>query len=166
MTAQEAGANLRSGSTRLALLLQWAIVLPTLAGMGISAYLTFVHFSGVPVYCSGAGGCHVVQASEYATLLGAPVALFGFVLYAAILGATFAGIRGSGWPADAAPVLIFGMALSGVGYSGYLTWLEVYRIYAICAWCVTSACLLTAIFLIDSAEMVVSGRWRAEPDEA
>jgi len=163
VTGQEAGPSQRSARARLALLLQWAVVPPTLAGMGVSAYLTFVHFSGVPVYCSGAGGCHVVQSSEYATLLGAPVALFGFVLYAAILGATFAGIRGSGWLADAAPVLIFGMALSGVGYSGYLTWLEIYRIYAICAWCVTSACLLTAILLIDSAQMAVSGRWRAEP---
>jgi uncharacterized membrane protein len=165
VTAREAGANQRSARARLALLLQWAVVIPALAGMGISAYLTFVHFSGVPVYCSGAGGCHVVQASEYATLLGAPVALFGFVLYAAILGATFAGIRGSGWLADAAPVLIFGMALSGVGYSGYLTWLEIYRIYAICAWCVTSACLLTAILLIDSAQMAVSGRWRTDLDD-
>jgi len=161
VTGQQAEAGRRSA--RLALLLQWAVVPPTLAGMGVSAYLTFVHFSGVPVYCSGAGGCHVVQASEYATLLGAPVALLGFVLYAAILGATFVGIRGGGWVADAAPVLIFGMALSGVGYSGYLTWLEIYRIYAICAWCVTSACLLTAILLIDSAQMAVSGRWRAEP---
>jgi len=165
VTGQEAGAGRGSGSTRLALLLQWAIVPPTLAGMGVSAYLTFVHFSGVPLYCTGAGGCHVVQASEYATLLGTPVALFGFALYAAILGATFAGIRSSGWPADAAPVLIFGMALSGVGYSGYLTWLEIYRIYAICAWCVTSACLLAAILLIDSTQMAVSGRWRVEPDD-
>ena len=164
MTVPEAGAGQRSVSTWLALLLQWAIVPLALAGMGISAYLTYIHYSGVPVYCTGAGGCHVVQSSEYATLLGVPVALFGFVLYAAILGAAFAGILGSGWLADAAPALIFGMALSGVGYSGYLTWLEVYRIYAICAWCVASASLLAAIFLIDSAEVVVSGRWRAEYD--
>ena len=162
MTGREVGASRGSGSTRLALVLQWAIVPPALAGMGVSAYLAFVHFSGVPLYCTGAGGCHVVQSSEYATLLGAPVALLGFALYAAILGATFAGMRGGGWLADAAPVLIFGMALSGVGYSGYLTWLELYRIYAICAWCVTSACLMPAILIIDSAQMAVSGRWRAE----
>jgi len=165
VTGREVGASRGSGSTRLALVLQWAIVPPALAGMGVSAYLAFVHFSGVPLYCTGAGGCHVVQSSEYATLLGAPVALLGFALYAAILGATFAGMRGGGWLADAAPVLIFGMALSGVGYSGYLTWLELYRIYAICAWCVTSACLLTAILIIDSAQMAVSGRWRAEPPD-
>jgi uncharacterized membrane protein len=165
VTVPEAATGQGSVSTWLALRLQWAIVPVALAGMGISAYLTYIHYSGVPVYCRGAGGCHLVQSSEYATLMGAPVALFGFVLYTAILGAAFAGIRASGWLADAAPALIFGMALSGVGYSGYLTWLEVYRIYAICTWCVASACLLAAIFLIDSAEVVVSGRWRAEPDD-
>ncbi len=159
MTAPEPNGNERSANARLSLLLQWTVVPLTLAGMGISAYLVFVHFSGVPVYCRGAGGCHLVQSSEYATLLGVPVSLLGFVLYTSVLA--LAGLRGAGSLADVAPVLIFGMAFSGVVYSGYLTWLELYRIYAICTWCVVSACLLAAIFLVTTAEVLVSGRWHA-----
>ena len=161
MTAREAGAKQRPGRTRLALLLQLAMVPPTLAGMGVSAYLTFVHYSGVPVYCTGAGGCHVVQASEYATLLSVPVAVFGLALYAAIFALALIAVRGRLRFTAVAPFAIFGLSLSGTMYSGYLTWLEVYRIYAICAWCVTSAGLLATVLVLSTAELFVSGRWRA-----
>jgi uncharacterized membrane protein len=63
-----------------------------------------------------------------------------------------------------APFLVFGMALTGVLYSAYLTWLELYRINAICIWCVASACLLTVLFAAATAELFVSDRLR-EADE-
>lgn len=163
LTGEVAVARWRVRAPTVARLLQLAPLPLTLIGMGISAYLSFVHFSGVPLYCEGAGGCHTVQSSEYATLLGAPVALFGFVLYAAIFVGSLVAARGLGWPAEVAPFLVFGLALSGVLYSAYLTWLELYRIYAICAWCVASASLLAGIFLLAAAELLVSGRWRERP---
>jgi len=129
-------------------------------GMGISAYLSFVHLNGIPLYCEGSGGCHTVQASEYATLLGVPVALLGFALYTSIFIVGGAGVWTTGWAAERAPFLVFGLALSGVLYSSYLTWLELYRIHAICVWCVASACLLAGIFVIATAQLIVSGRWR------
>lgn len=147
----------------VARLLQWLPLLIALVGMGISAYLSFIHFSGVPVYCGeGEGGCETVQSSEYATLLSIPVALIGFLLNVAILAAGLVTLRGSGWPAQMAPFLVFGMALTGVIYSAYLTWLELYRIHAICTWCVTSACLLTILFVVAAAEILVSDRLRDE----
>lgn len=146
-------------------LLQLAPPPVAFVGMGISAYLSFVHFSGVPVYCEGSGGCHTVQSSEYATLLGLPVALLGFILYAAIFAAAVVAVLSAGWPAHVAPFAVFGMALSGVLYSSYLTWLELYRINAICAWCVASACLLALLFVLAGAELLVFGRWR-EPSPA
>jgi uncharacterized membrane protein len=33
-------------------------------------------------------------------------------------------------------------------YSAYLTYLELYVIYAICRWCVSSAIIITTIFLL------------------
>lgn len=146
-------------------LLQWFLLVPAAVGMGVSAYLSFVHFSGLPVYCSRSGGCHVVQSSEYATLLTVPVSLLGFLLYALIFAAGAVAVRGEGRAATLAPFVVFGLALSGTLYSAYLTWLEIYRIYAICAWCVTSAALLASILLLSTAELIVSGRWRdLEPD--
>lgn len=144
----------------LALALRMAVLPLALAGMGIGAYLSFVHFSGAPVYCSGAGGCHTVQSSQYATLLGVPVSLLGFALYSAIFAAGLAAHRRGGQAARVAPFAVFGLALSGTLYSGYLTWLELYRIYAVCAWCVASASLLATIFVLSAAELAASGRLR------
>jgi uncharacterized membrane protein len=160
LTSEATVTRTRVWVPAVARLLQMAPLPVAFVGMGISAYLSFVHFSGVPLYCEGAGGCHTVQASEYATLLGVPVALLGFVLYAGIFAAGLLALRGAGATAQVAPFLVFGLALSGVLYSAYLTWLELYRIYAICTWCVASACLLTVIFAAATAELVVSGRWR------
>ncbi len=150
----------RVGAPLIAQLLAWLPLLLALVGMGISAYLSFVHFNGLPLYCEASGGCHTVQSSEYATLLGVPVALLGFSLYASIFAASATGVRRTGWIAEIAPFIVFGLALSGVLYSGYLTWLELYRIHAICAWCVASACLLAAIFLSATAQLIASDRWR------
>jgi uncharacterized membrane protein len=131
-------------------------------GMGMSAYLSYVHFSGLPVYCSESGGCETVQSSEYSKLVGIPVALLGFLLYASIFAAAVVTVFGKGWPAQIAPFLVFSLGLFGVLYSAYLTWLELYRIYALCAWCVASACVLTVLFAVAAAEIYVSDRLRDE----
>ncbi len=158
-------AGRRGGTSIITQLPAWAALALAFVGMGISAYLSFVHFNGLPLYCEGAGGCHTVQSSEYATVLGVPVALLGFILYASIFAASVIGLGGagvwiSGWAADRAPFMVFGLALSGVLYSGYLTWLELYRIHAVCAWCVASASLLASIFVIATVQVITSGRWR------
>ena len=162
LTGEGAVARWRVRAPTIARLLHLVSLALALIGMGISAYLSFVHFSGVPLYCEGSGGCHTVQSSEYATVLGVPVALLGLFLYTAIFAGGLTALRGSGWPAEVAPFLVFGLALAGVLYSAYLTWLELYRIYAICAWCVASACLLAAILLVSAASLASSSRWRGE----
>ncbi len=148
----------------LARLLQLVPLLIAFVGMGISAYLSFAHSGEAPLVCSTGGGCDTVQESEYSELLGVPVALLGFCLYAAIFATGLVTVRGAGWPGRMAPFLVFGMALTGVLYSAYLTWLELYRINAICIWCVASACLLTVLFAAATAELFVSDRLR-EADE-
>lgn len=124
----------------------------------MTAYLSYVHFSGLPVYCSESGGCETVQSSEYSKLVGIPVALLGFILYASIFSTGLLAVRGAGSFGQVAPFLVFALALFGVLYSAYLTWLELYRIHAICAWCVASACVLTVLFAVAAAEIVISGR--------
>ena len=46
-------------------------------GLAIAAYLLTVRLLGEPPVCGPIRGCDVVAASEYATVLGVPVALFG-----------------------------------------------------------------------------------------
>ncbi|MFN8557511.1 MAG: vitamin K epoxide reductase family protein [Dehalococcoidia bacterium] len=110
------------------------------AGAGISAYLTFVHLTHRSVFCAGFSSCDTVNASPYAELAGVPVALLGLGAYVVILGLALAAGRVT-W---AEPALLL-TAFFGLLYSAYLTWIELAVIHAVCAWCVASAIVITAI---------------------
>ena len=105
-----------------------------LLGLAVGAYLTWVHYAGVEPVCTGISDCERVQSSEYSELAGVPVALIGMLGYAAIL----ASLRG---PLELTALL----AYLGLAFSAYLTWAELFRIEAICQWCVVSALLILAI---------------------
>jgi uncharacterized membrane protein len=117
-----------------------AILLLAVAGAAISGYLTTVHFADRPVFCGGISSCETVNTSSYAELLGMPVALLGLGAYLAIAALAVADLRVT-W---AAPALLF-VALIGTLYSGYLTWVELAVLHAVCLWCATSAVVITAI---------------------
>jgi uncharacterized membrane protein len=103
-------------------------------GLAISIYLTWVHYAGIEPVCTGISDCERVQTSQYADLAGIPVAVLGIVGYAAIL----LSLRTR---ADVTALLAY-LALA---FSAYLTWAEVFRIDAICQWCVASALITLAI---------------------
>ena len=48
----------------------------------------------------------------------------------------------------------FAVALGGFGFSVYLTYLEIFKIEAICQWCVASAVLMTILFLLNATRLI------------
>ena len=114
-----------------------AIATVALLGLAISAYLTWVHYAGIEPVCTGISDCERVQTSSYAELVGIPVALLGVLGYAALL----VSLRG---PVELTALL----AYVAVAFSGYLTWAELFRIDAICQWCVASALASVAIAVL------------------
>ena len=118
-------------------------VLAALLGLGISGYLTYVHYAGIEPICAASGGCEKVQSSSYADVAGVPVALLGLIGYAAILLAVVL-------PGEAARMAAFSMALVGFGFSLYLTYLELFEIDAICQWCVASAVVMTVLAVLTA----------------
>lgn len=129
---------------------RWTAVAVALAvaGLGIAAYLTVVHYAGGEPVCQLSGGCEKVQTSSYAELAGVPVALLGLVGYAAIL-ATFA------LPAtDRTRLLRVLLTGTGFAFSAYLTYAELFVIDAICQWCVASAVVMTALLVLAAADFV------------
>jgi uncharacterized membrane protein len=141
------------------------VLLLALAGIGVSGYLTYTHWFNKSVVCAGFGSCDVVAQSSYSHMGPIPVALFGLLGYVAILAlAAFrlrVGDRWGDWPL----LLIWGMALGGVAYSAYLTYLELFVIDAVCIWCVTSAVIMVGILLVSTAGVLTMGRWEEEEDE-
>lgn len=117
-----------------------ALVLAAI-GIGIAGYLVYVHYTDTKVLCSISHGCETVQKSKYAKLAGVPVALLGLIGYVAILATLF--VRSEGGRLAGA-----GMALVGLGFSGWLTYLEAARIHAWCQWCVGSAIVMTLLTIV------------------
>jgi uncharacterized membrane protein len=123
-------------------------VLLSLAGLFISAYLYLYKLGRIGSLACGTGGCETVQLSPWSSFAGVDVALIGVLGYAGLLALTLAslqpGLARRRWPAT----LLVGMAAMGVLFAVYLTYLELFVIHAICRWCVASAFVILAIFMV------------------
>ena len=118
-----------------------------LAGVLISSYLTWTYLNGaVPVCVGGSGGCETVQTSRYSEILGVPVAALGLFAYATML--LCAVLRGEKAALSGAFV-----ALVGVLFSAYLSYLELFVLRAICQWCVASAVLVVAYLVLGTLRL-------------
>ena len=121
-----------------------AVLVLSLIGFLLSVYLTYLHYTeGQSAFCSVGSDCDVVRQSSYSSILGIPVALLGAVGYACIFWFTFVSMaRKVRW------VLLYTISLAGFVFSAYLTYLELFVINAICPYCVASALIMTAIFIL------------------
>jgi len=118
-------------------------------GIGVATYIAIADSGGgAPVCLAGGGGCETVANSSYSHLLGVNVALFGIVGY--VLLVVTALLRG-----DGARMAGFAISLAGLGFSIYLTYLELFVIDAICQWCVASAVLMGVLFGLNVVRMIV-----------
>ena len=119
-------------------------------GIGISAYLAYVEITLAEAICGPVGNCNAVQGSPYARLFGLlPVGLVGAGGYAAILAAWLVRRWTRGRAAQWAGWVFLALTLGGLGFSIYLTFLEPFVIGATCLWCLGSAVVMTALFLLN-----------------
>jgi uncharacterized membrane protein len=127
------------------------VLIPILSVLGLAAalYLTYVETQNVAAVCGPVGDCNAVQASPFAKLFGfLPVGLLGAVGYVGIIAAWFVA-RSDGAYSRIAALLLFAMALFGVLFTVYLTYLELFVIYAVCIWCLSSAVLMSLILILS-----------------
>jgi uncharacterized membrane protein len=117
-------------------------VAASVAGLGISIYLTAVHYAGVPLACPANGtiDCGAVLSSPYAVIAGTavPTSLAGIV-----------------WFAVSAPLWIsrfsriqLAWSIAGLVTVLSLVFVEIVRLGAICVWCTAAHVLVVIIFLI------------------
>jgi len=101
-------------------------------GIGVATYITIADSGGgAPTCLAGGGGCETVANSSYSHIAGINVAVFGIIGYVALLLSAF-------FANDAARFGGFAVSLGGFGFSVYLTYLELFKIEAICQWCIAS----------------------------
>ena len=126
-----------------------AIALLALVGFFIALYL-WLHALGYggPLKC-GTGACETVQSSPQAVQLGIPVAFYGVVGYLALLIVALISMRPVALGDRKWTLLLVGLSTVGVVFTVYLTYLELFVIHAICRWCVGSAVVITAIWIVS-----------------
>jgi uncharacterized membrane protein len=125
--------------------LRAAIGVLALTGAGLAAYLTYVRATGGALACT-TGGCETVQSSEYAEVAGIPVSVIGVVGYLVLAASALVpGEPGAAIGAAAATV--------GAAFAGYLVYLQVAVIDAICVWCLASDALMLLLFFLAALRL-------------
>jgi uncharacterized membrane protein len=123
---------------------RWAILALALASLGVALYLAHAEIRGGHVVCLS--DCDAVHASEWAWLLGlVPVGAFGAFGALGIVAAWLLAAHRDARVAARADAALLAMALFGVAFSAYLTFLELFVIGAMCEWCVGNAVMMGLI---------------------
>jgi len=140
--------SFRRGGAGIAPWPAWSLPVLIAIGLTIAAYLSFVEVTDTAAVCGPVGDCSTVQQSEYARLFGVlPIGILGILGYTALGMSWLLGSFGPAALRMAARLSLWGMALLGVLFSIYLTFLEPFVIGATCAWCLSSAIVMTLILM-------------------
>lgn len=125
-----------------------ASLLLALIGFGLSGYLTWVHYYPGALVCSS-GGCEVVQQSSYSEMFGIPIAIFGLLMFVALIALiVLREFRPE--HADIASTLILMMLVAALLFWAYLTYIELYVLYAVCQWCVATSIATVCLLAIEA----------------
>lgn len=114
----------------------------SVAGLGVSIYLTAVHYAGVPLACPANGtiSCEAVLSSRFAVIAGTtlPTSAAGIVWFTVSLLL---------WTRRAGRIQL---AWSAVGLVTVLVlvYIEIVQLGVICIWCSAAHVLVLAIFLV------------------
>ena len=113
-----------------------------LAGLGISIYLTAVHYAGVPLACPANGtiNCEAVLSSRYAVIAGTnvPTSAAGIAWFA---------VSALLWTRRADRIQLAWSAL-GLVTVLFLVYVEIVQLGAVCIWCSAAHILVVLIFLV------------------
>ena len=136
----------------------WLWASTVLCGLGIvvSGYLASKRLTGGSLACTRWAQCDVVNNSVYAKILGIPVSFIGLAAYLALLALAVAALRTDGRVQRQMLLISLLLSIGGMGFSVYLTYLEVYVIEALCAWCVASAIIITLLAIVGAVVVLHS----------
>jgi uncharacterized membrane protein len=125
------------------------MVVIAVLGLALASYLVYVHYSGNRPACTAGDACLKVQTSVYSKIDGVPVALIGLIGYVGIFLSLLVPDR------DEVRLATLVMTVIGVGFSGYLTYRELFTLKTICEECAASAVLMLLLFLAAAVRYVL-----------
>jgi uncharacterized membrane protein len=119
-----------------------------LAGILVAGYLTRAHYGDGSLVCPVGGGCETVQGSEYAEIVGIPVALLGLIAYGTLLALIL-------WDAPLARLGAAALALTGLLFSAFLLVVQAFVIEAFCIWCLANDVVIAPALAVLTALRLV-----------
>ncbi len=124
-----------------------------LAGIFIGLYLTLYKIGVIGELTCSIGSCETVNTSKWSWFLGLPVAAWGLFFYVDVFAIALVGTMPRFESEPVISLVLTAEAAVGVLFSAWLTYLELAVIHAICIWCVTSAIVVTLIFLTSLLDL-------------
>ncbi|WIG58387.1 MAG: hypothetical protein OJF49_001133 [Ktedonobacterales bacterium] len=132
-----------------------AMLLMAVAGVGISIYLTTIHYAKVAPFCTTGGviNCASVLRSQFSNVPGTqlPITIPGLLWFVVSGGLAFVGLRAL-WRGSPEPERLraahFVWAAAGMLFVLYLVYAEIVVLHSICEWCTTVHIMTFATFLI------------------
>jgi len=119
-----------------------------LCGVLLAAYLALHDIGIIGTLACGSGSCEQVQSSKWAVFLGIRVAIWGVAYYAVLFTVAMAAAHERFSDDHRLSVALVALTGWGVMYSAWLIYLELFRIHAICRWCMGSASIVALLFII------------------
>ena len=130
--------------------LQLTTLALSLAGLGVSLYLTIAHYTTpATLACPDTGivNCEKVTTSPQSMLFGAvPVALLGLLFYLFMAAVNSPWAWRANWPALRWARL--GSLIAGVAFVLYLIYTELFTLNAICLWCTSIHVITILLFAL------------------
>lgn len=133
------------------------LALMSVVGVFISLYLTLFKLGIIGELTCSVGSCETVQLSRWGDFLGLPVAAWGVGFYLATLVLALVSVQPRFEDSRAFSLALVALTGWGLLFSAWLTYLELFVIHAICQWCVVSAILVAAMFVVSVLDLRETG---------
>ncbi len=138
----------------------WALLVFAVVGLGLSAYLTTVHYAGVAPICTTGGfvNCEAVTSSSYSVVPGTsiPVTVPGMIWFIVSGALAIVALRCALGARPEPRRLRSGHAIwAGLGMVSvlYFIWAEVVQLHEICEWCTGVHILVFLSLLVTVARL-------------
>jgi uncharacterized membrane protein len=139
--------------------LRWTTFVLALAGLGVSVYLTYAHYTESALAgcteTSGAVNCAKVTTSEQSMVFGIPVAVLGLAFYVFMV----AIMSPWAWRARRREIGLLRIAslVVGIGFVLYLLYAELFDIGSICLYCTSVHVITFLLFVLTGLAIAVWG---------
>lgn len=122
-------------------------LLLAVAGVALTLFLTWAHFSGtLGSICAEGGGCGVVLTSTYSQFFGLPTAFYGFVYYFTVTVVVILFPYLTGSSQHRILTTLMGLNASALTVSLLLTLYSFFELNETCGYCLTSTGLVFGLF--------------------